>query len=116
MPKVTYVSTDGGSTTLDVPTGLSVMMEARLNDVDGIVGECGGHMMWSTTVDAMVDSASAMPEVQAVHTIAGDPDALVLVRVRDIPHLQQTIDTLRRGGSVTSTKTLMVLGSWSRES
>jgi Lrp/AsnC family leucine-responsive transcriptional regulator len=40
----------------------------------------------------------------------------VHVRVRDIPHLQTVIDTLRRAGTVTGTKTLMVLGSWTRES
>ncbi|MDW6065105.1 Lrp/AsnC ligand binding domain-containing protein [Streptomyces sp. FXJ1.4098] len=56
-----------------------------------------------------------MPEVQAVFTIAGDPDALVHVRVRDIEHLQQVIDGLRRAGQVTGTKTLMVLGSWTRD-
>lgn len=48
-------------------------------------------------------------------TIAGDPDALVHVRERDIKHLQEVIDTLRRSGKVTGTKTLMVLGSWTRE-
>ncbi|BBJ45602.1 hypothetical protein SSPO_083200 [Streptomyces antimycoticus] len=52
--------------------------------------------------------------MQAVFTIAGDPDALVNVRVRDIEHLQQVIDALRRVGQVTGTKTLMVLGSWTR--
>ncbi|MEV5773364.1 Lrp/AsnC ligand binding domain-containing protein [Streptomyces antimycoticus] len=52
--------------------------------------------------------------MQAVFTIAGDPDALVNVRVRDIEHLQQVIDALRRVGQVSGTKTLMVLGSWTR--
>ncbi|MFJ6900737.1 2Fe-2S iron-sulfur cluster-binding protein [Streptomyces hokutonensis] len=48
MPRVTYVSTGRGSTTLDVPTGISVMRAATLNGVDGIVGECGGNMMCAT--------------------------------------------------------------------
>ena len=61
------------------------------------------------------DTASTVPEVQAVYTIAGDPDALMHVRVRDLAHLQSVIDTLRRAGTVTGTKTLMVLGSWTRE-
>lgn len=58
---------------------------------------------------------STMPEVQAVFTIAGDPDALVWLRARDIAHVQEVIDRLRRGGTVTGTKTLMVIGSWHRD-
>jgi DNA-binding Lrp family transcriptional regulator len=69
-----------------------------------------------TGVGEIVATASTVPEVQAIYTIAGDPDALVHVRVRDIAHLQTVIDTLRRAGTVTGTKTLMVLGSWTRES
>ncbi|MEU9358433.1 Lrp/AsnC family transcriptional regulator [Streptomyces sp. NPDC048301] len=68
----------------------------------------------STPVGEIVRTAYQAPEVQAVFTIAGDPDALVQVRVRDIEHLQQVIDGLRRTGHVTGTKTLMVLGSWTR--
>ncbi|MDT0547575.1 MULTISPECIES: Lrp/AsnC family transcriptional regulator [Streptomyces] len=68
----------------------------------------------TTPVGEIVRTAYKVPEVQAVFTIAGDPDALVHVRVRDIEHLQQTIDGLRRAGQVTGTKTLMVLGSWTR--
>lgn len=67
-----------------------------------------------TAVEDIVATASTIPEVQAVYTIAGDPDALVQVRVRDLPHLQATIDRLRRAGTVTGTKTLMVLGQWTR--
>ncbi|QKW05029.1 Lrp/AsnC family transcriptional regulator [Streptomyces sp. NA04227] len=68
----------------------------------------------TTRVGEIVRSAYKVPEVQAVFTIAGDPDALVQVRVRDIAHLQQVIDGLRSAGQVTGTKTLMVMGSWSR--
>ncbi|MER8003786.1 Lrp/AsnC family transcriptional regulator [Streptomyces sp. NPDC095613] len=68
----------------------------------------------TTPVGEIVRTAYKVPEVQAVFTIAGDPDALVHVRVRDIEHLQQVIDGLRRSGQVTGTKTLMVLGSWTR--
>jgi DNA-binding Lrp family transcriptional regulator len=56
--------------------------------------------------------ASGLPEVQAVFTTAGDPDALVWIRVRDIADLTRVIDLLRRSGRVTSTKTLMVLDTW----
>lgn len=68
----------------------------------------------TTRVNEIVRSAYNVPEVQAVFMIAGDPDALIQVRVRDIAHLQQVIDGLRSAGRVTGTKTLMVLGSWSR--
>lgn len=68
----------------------------------------------STRVGDIVQSAMDQPEVQAMYTIAGDPDALVQVRVRDIAHLQEVIDRLRRTGTVTGTKTLMVLGRWER--
>jgi Lrp/AsnC family transcriptional regulator, leucine-responsive regulatory protein len=68
----------------------------------------------STHVDAITGTATGIPEVEAVFTIAGDPDALVWLRVRDVAHLQQVIDQLRRSGRVTGTKTLMVMGAWLR--
>lgn len=69
----------------------------------------------ATPVSSIIASASAIPEVQAIYTIAGDPDALIHLRVRDLGHLQEAIDRLRRTGTVVGTKTLMVLGSWSRD-
>jgi 2Fe-2S ferredoxin len=48
MPKVTYVGTDGATTTLEVQDGTSVMKAAVLNGVTGIVGECGGNLMCAT--------------------------------------------------------------------
>jgi Lrp/AsnC family leucine-responsive transcriptional regulator len=68
----------------------------------------------TTGVGEILKTAASLPEVQTVFTIAGDPDALFRLRVRDIAHLQQVIDQLRRSGTVTGTKTLMVLGSWTR--
>lgn len=56
--------------------------------------------------------AQDLPEVQAVFTTAGDPDALVWIRVRDVNDLTRVIDLLRRSGRVTGTKTLMVLDTW----
>jgi Lrp/AsnC family leucine-responsive transcriptional regulator len=69
----------------------------------------------TTPVSEIVRTATGVPEVQAVFTIAGDPDALIHLRVRDLGHLQQVIDSLRRAGRVTGTKTLMVLGSWTHD-
>jgi Lrp/AsnC family transcriptional regulator, leucine-responsive regulatory protein len=68
----------------------------------------------TTGIKDIVATATTVPEVQAVYTIAGDPDALVHVRVRDVPHLQQVIDRLRNAGPIAGTKTLLVLGAWNR--
>jgi len=68
----------------------------------------------STGVDEIVQTTTRMPEAQAVFTIAGDPDALVWLRVRDVQHLQRALDELRRSHRITATKTLIVLDSWTR--
>ncbi|WP_433332005.1 Lrp/AsnC family transcriptional regulator [Spirillospora sp. CA-294931] len=68
----------------------------------------------SAPVSEIIRTATSAPEVQAIYTTAGDPDALVNIRVRDMQHLQQVIDHIRRAGNVTGTKTLMVLGVWTR--
>jgi DNA-binding Lrp family transcriptional regulator len=58
-----------------------------------------------------IDSTYAhLPELVEGFTIAGDPDALVRLRVRDLDHLRRVIDSMRRSGRVTGTKTLIVLG------
>jgi Lrp/AsnC family leucine-responsive transcriptional regulator len=67
-----------------------------------------------TDVDDILHSAAELPEVLEVLAIAGDPDALVRVRVEDVDHLQRVVNALRRSGTVTGTKTLIVLGRWSR--
>lgn len=64
-----------------------------------------------TRVDDIEGIASDSPEVVAVFTTAGDPDALVWLRVRDVHHLKQVVDKIRSIKAVTGTKTLMVLGS-----
>ncbi|WP_424531347.1 Lrp/AsnC family transcriptional regulator [Sphaerisporangium viridialbum] len=66
----------------------------------------------TTRVAEIVQTTTRMPETQAVFTIAGDPDALVWLRVRDLGHLQNTIDAIRRSHRVTGTRTLIVLDSW----
>ncbi|MEV5573555.1 Lrp/AsnC family transcriptional regulator [Spirillospora sp. NPDC052269] len=68
----------------------------------------------SAPVSEIIRTATVAPEVQAIYTTAGDPDALVSIRARDMRHLQQVIDTLRRAGNVTGTKTLMVMDVWTR--
>ncbi|MCR6487937.1 Lrp/AsnC family transcriptional regulator [Amycolatopsis sp. OK19-0408] len=70
----------------------------------------------NTKVAEILRTTTRMPEAQAVFTIAGDPDALVWLRVRDMAHLQATIDEIRRHHQVTGTKTLIALESWARGS
>lgn len=65
----------------------------------------------STRVDEISGIAETIPEVQNVFTIAGDPDALAWIRVRDVQDLKRVVDRLRGSGRVTGTKTLMVLGT-----
>lgn len=48
MVKVTYIDADGNATTVEGDVGSNVMHTAVANDVDGIVGECGGAMMCAT--------------------------------------------------------------------
>ncbi|MGI8311045.1 Lrp/AsnC family transcriptional regulator [Saccharopolyspora hattusasensis] len=72
------------------------------------------RFLGTSGVDEIIQTTTRMPEAQAVFTIAGDPDALVWLRVRDIAHLQRTIDEIRRSHRVTSTKTLIALDSWQR--
>jgi DNA-binding Lrp family transcriptional regulator len=55
-----------------------------------------------------------LPEVIESFTLAGDPDALVRVRIRDLEHLKNVVDRIRRGRrggpKVLGTRTVIVLG------
>lgn len=63
----------------------------------------------------IVKIAAKIPEVEEILTLAGDPDAVVRIRVDTIDHLQKVVNRLRTGSdAVISTKTLVVLGSWTR--
>ena len=66
-------------------------------------------------VDEIARIGEGIPEVQTIFTTAGDPDALAWIRVRDVEDLKRVIDLLRRSGRVTGTKTLMVLGTSTRD-
>jgi len=46
--KITFIAADGSETLVDAAEGESVMQAAVQNDVDGIIGECGGSMMCAT--------------------------------------------------------------------
>lgn len=64
---------------------------------------------------AEVDTAvTDLPEVIESFTLAGDPDALAHVRVRDLEHLKKVVDQMRRGRRggprILTTRTVIVLG------
>lgn len=65
----------------------------------------------TTQVDDIEATVAGLPEVVEAFTTAGDPDALVRARARDLDHLKRVIDRIRRTGKVTGTKTLIVLGA-----
>jgi DNA-binding Lrp family transcriptional regulator len=65
----------------------------------------------STQVGQIDEAFTGLPELVESFTIAGDPDALVRLRVTDLDHLKRVIDKMRRGGRIASTKTLIVLGT-----
>lgn len=71
----------------------------------------------NTDIDHIVAFASNLPEVDEVLTLAGDPDALVRLRVDNVDHLQRVVNQFRSSSAgVIGTKTLIVLASWQRGS
>lgn len=48
MPKITYVSHEGESQSVEVPVGWTVMEGAVQNNIEGIVAECGGGCACAT--------------------------------------------------------------------
>jgi Lrp/AsnC family transcriptional regulator, leucine-responsive regulatory protein len=74
---------------------------------------CELRFAGTAKVDDIYTIATDIPEIGAVFTIAGDPDALAWMRVKDVADLKHVIDRLRRSGKVVGTKTLMVLATWS---
>lgn len=58
MANITFVAHGGGTTTIDIPAGWTVMQGAVQNGVDGIEGECGGSCACGTC-HCYVDEAFA---------------------------------------------------------
>jgi len=65
-------------------------------------------------IDEILAAVEEIPEIREVFTMAGDPDALLRIRVDDVQHLKVVVNRLRRSGRVTGTKALMVLDRWVR--
>lgn len=61
MPLVTYIAFDGKESQIDVTVGENVMRGALYNDIEGILGECGGGLACATchcyVDDAWADKA-----------------------------------------------------------
>jgi Lrp/AsnC family leucine-responsive transcriptional regulator len=70
------------------------------------------RFMGNASVEDISATVAGMPEVRALFTTAGDPDALVWLSVADLTDLKRVVDRLRRSGRVTGTKTLMVIDKW----
>lgn len=62
----------------------------------------------------IMELVAQIPEVEEVLTLAGDPDALVRIRVEGVEDLRRVVSSMRSSHAVTSTKTLVVLEEWTR--
>jgi DNA-binding Lrp family transcriptional regulator len=62
----------------------------------------------------IMEFAAGIPEVDEVLTLAGDPDALLRIRVDGVEDLRRVVSQLRSGGQIATTKTLVVLEQWTR--
>ncbi|MGN0065626.1 MAG: Lrp/AsnC family transcriptional regulator [Nocardioides sp.] len=62
----------------------------------------------------IMEFTAQIPEVEEILTLAGDPDALVRIRVDGVEHLRQVVSRLRAGGPIAGTKTLVLLERWTR--
>ncbi|WP_308816593.1 Lrp/AsnC family transcriptional regulator [Pseudonocardia alni] len=85
---------------------------------DSVVGDLDAfteiRLHGGTDTREIEEIARQVPEVQQCFTIAGDLDVLVRFRVRNVDHLQQVVNAIRRTGIVAGTKTLIVMSSWDR--
>jgi DNA-binding Lrp family transcriptional regulator len=63
----------------------------------------------ATAPEEIYASVRKHPEVVAAYTVTGDASALVHLRARDIAHLEQALERLRREKNIVQTKTAIVL-------
>jgi DNA-binding Lrp family transcriptional regulator len=59
----------------------------------------------------LLAAVAGLPAVIAAHTVAGDADAVVRVRVEGIEELERTIEQLRRDPKVMRTRTMVALST-----
>jgi DNA-binding Lrp family transcriptional regulator len=65
----------------------------------------------TVTPSDLLASVTGLPVVVAAHTVAGDADAIVRVRVEGIEELERTIEVLRRDPKVMRTRTMVALST-----
>ena len=63
----------------------------------------------ATAPEEIYASVRKHPEVVAAYTVTGDASALVHLRARDIQHLEQALERLRKEANIVQTKTAIVL-------
>ncbi|MFG1607846.1 Lrp/AsnC family transcriptional regulator [Actinoplanes sp. NPDC049265] len=90
---------------------VAIVNEAAAGDLDAFTEI---RLTGGTDTREIEEIARQVPEVQQYYTIAGDPDALVRFRVRNVDHLQQVVNAIRGTGIVAGTKTLIVMAAWDR--
>ena len=100
---------------IGVITGYTIQInQARI--ASGIEAVTELRFAGNLNLEQIMEVTAQLPEVEEVLMLAGDPDALVKIRVEGVEHLQSVVNRLRVGGRVTGTKTLVVLESWTRNS
>ncbi|CAM5625533.1 hypothetical protein GCM10010222_33850 [Streptomyces tanashiensis] len=72
------------------------------------------RLLGATDSDESQGISESIPEIEESHSIAGTSDALLKLRVRDVKHLQQVINAVRRTGKVEGTKTFIIMNTWTR--
>ena len=84
MPKVTFIAFNGTPTTVEVPTGTSLMRAATDFGVSGIDGDCGGNCACATC-HVFIDPAWA--ERAGARTVAEDEMLNFAAELRDSSRL-----------------------------
>ena len=62
-----------------------------------------------TSLQTLRDGVASYDEVVGAYTVAGDPDAILHLRARDIQHLEETLERLHAEPNVERTRTQMIL-------
>lgn len=104
MTIFTYRLPDGSERTVDAKEGLNAMQAAILNQVPGIIGECGGSAMCATCHVYVEQGADILPPVSDIENdmldctatardqrsrlscqiIADDTDQVIVLRLPDL--------------------------------
>nr|WP_123739917.1 Lrp/AsnC family transcriptional regulator [Salana multivorans] len=58
---------------------------------------------------ALAEAWTPIPEIVSAWTVAGQADAIVRVRARDIAHLEETLERIRSSASIERTESTVML-------